>query len=67
MQDKAPEFGVRDDAGRTPKDRVESITCRGGKEEAMTNSSIKDFKASALRYDFIESLILAQDERWRRA
>ena len=72
MQDKAPEFGVRDDAERMPKDRVESITCHGGghengKEKAMTNSSVKDFKASALRYDFIESLILAQDERWRRA
>ena len=26
-----------------------------------------DFRASALRYHFIESLILAQDERWRRA
>ena len=26
-----------------------------------------DFKATALRYHFFESLILAQDERWRRA
>ena len=26
-----------------------------------------DFKARALRYNILESLILAQDERWRRA
>ena len=67
-QSSASEMALKE----KPKDRVESITCHGGghengKEEAMTNSSVKDFKASALRYDFIESLILAQDERWRRA
>ncbi len=28
---------------------------------------LKDFNARALRYNNLESLILAQDERWRRA
>ena len=28
---------------------------------------LKDFNTSVLRYNILESLILAQDERWRRA
>ena len=39
-------------------------------KEAKINSSEKDFKFTlrvSLIYHFLESLILAQDERWRRA
>ena len=48
---------------------VKSITRKGNyKNEAMTNSSINDLNGFwSFRYHFIESLILAQDERWRRA
>ena len=40
--------------------------------ETELQNSKKDFKGvlrnwNALRYNFLESLILAQDERWRRA
>ena len=31
------------------------------------SSSKKWFNVERLRYNFLESLILAQDERWRRA
>ena len=33
----------------------------------MTNSSVKIEAAMVVEIQFIESLILAQDERWRRA
>ena len=33
----------------------------------LTSSDRVVFKAKALNNNFIESLILAQDERWRRA
>ena len=33
----------------------------------VTNSKKKGFKSKDLRYNLFESLILAQDERWRRA
>ena len=33
----------------------------------MSESLSKGFNTSVLRYNFLESLILAQDERWRRA
>ena len=48
---------------------VESITRNGNyKNEAMEIALWKIWAAERLfRYHFIESLILAQDERWRRA
>ena len=35
-------------------------------KQELQNSE-KDFKTKVMRYNFLESLILAQDERWRRA
>ena len=40
--------------------KVQSLT-------ELTSSDKVVFKAKALNNNFIESLILAQDERWRRA
>ena len=45
--------------------RHKSIDQRCAK--ALEKSSEKDFEQECLRYHFLESLILAQDERWRRA
>ena len=38
-------------------------------KEAKINSSKEDFNSgkTEIRYNYFESLILAQDERWRRA
>ena len=41
----------------------EICRCESWANKALEN----DFKAKALKYNFLESLILAQDERWRRA
>ena len=49
------------------RNRTQQI-CDERQNDVMSElSSEKDLSAKAFRYNFLESLILAQDERWRRA